>query len=137
MNEAAKLVSESVLGEDFITETIAGEPVTIYTPNIKAICRGLRYFSQIEIGEEYNDVNILGEILNNQEVIIKGLSELIAGDCCFRKYRALCARRLLRKATNNQIRSLWERVLPLLGGEDFFAYALSMKSATQMIAKPK
>lgn len=137
MNEAAKLVAESIANEDFITMPVGGITITVYPPAIKTLCRGLRYFAQIELLDEYDKFSILGEIVNNKEPIINGLSEFIVGDSSWRCWKVLRIRRLLYKCTNSQIKEIWDSITPLIGGEDFFAYALSMKSAARMIAKPK
>ena len=52
MNQAAKIVSDSLLGLDFKNVEIGGIVYTIKPPIIKIICRAIRHFSTIEMKGE-------------------------------------------------------------------------------------
>ena len=47
MNQAAKAVSDALLGLDFKNVEIGGMIYTIKPPTIKTICRAIRHFSNI------------------------------------------------------------------------------------------
>ena len=47
MNQAAKIVSDALLGLDFKNVEIGGMIYTIKPPTIKVICRAIRHFSNI------------------------------------------------------------------------------------------
>lgn len=47
MNQAAKTVSDALLGLDFMNVEIGGMVYTIKPPTIKIICRAIHHFSNI------------------------------------------------------------------------------------------
>lgn len=47
MNQAAKTVSNALLGLDFMNVEIGGMVYTIKPPTIKIICRAIHHFSNI------------------------------------------------------------------------------------------
>lgn len=130
--EAAELVAESVLGE-FVTVSIGKKVFSIYPPTIKIICQACKHFSKIKLEKEYNNVNIIGEIPNNINHVINGISCFITE----KKLERWKLRRQMHNMTNKEVKKLWDEVIPLIDGRDFFDYAFSMKSATEMIAKQK
>ncbi len=78
-NEAAKIVSESLIGASYVTITMGSKAYTLYPPTIKRLCQAIRHFSEIDIqGESILDA--LGEIPNATEHILKGLSCLLCGN---------------------------------------------------------
>ncbi|MEG1693440.1 MAG: hypothetical protein RR312_08630 [Bacteroidales bacterium] len=132
MNQAAELVSDSITDE-FITLTINGKVITAYPPKICVIAKGLKHFSRIELKEEYTKISIISEMSNNQKPMIEGLVWLIGRNWWDRRR----LRDILNKATWSELQSIWVQYYPLIGGEDFFVCALSMKSASNLIAKAK
>lgn len=137
MNQAAELVADSLLDESIATVIIGKNVYTVNPPAIKVICRACSSFAKIGLEGEYTKLNILSEIPQNAPHIIKGLSALIVGDANNWRWKAHKVGKVLQSATNKEIKEAWETILPLIGGDDFFAYALSMKSAAKMIARPK
>lgn len=137
MNEAAKLVSDSLLGEDFATIHIKDKYYTVYPPTIKVICRACSAFSKIGLDGNYSKLTVIGEIPENIPHIIKGLSALIVGNTRNWRWKAHKVGKAFQSATNSDIKDAWETILPLMDGGSFFEYALSMKSAAKIVAKEK
>lgn len=137
MNEAAKLVSDSVLGEDFATIKIGMKAYTVYPPTIKILCRAVSEFSKIGMDGEYNKTTVLAELPENAPYIIKGLSALVVGDVKCWRWKAHRIGKSLESLNLQELKSIIEEVLPLLGGDAFFACAASLKSMSKIAAKPK
>lgn len=137
MNQAAELVADSLLGESMATVIIGKSVYTVNPPTIKVICRACSSFAKIGLDGEYTKLNIISEIPKNIPHIVKGLSALIVGDVNNWRWKAHKIGKALQSATNKEIKEAWENILPLIGGDDFFDYALSMKSAAKMTAKAK
>ena len=137
MNQAAELVSGSLLGESMATIIIGRKVYTVNPPAIKVICRACSAFAKIRLEGDYTKLSVIGEIPCNAPHIIKGLSVLIVGDVKHWRWKAYKVGRYLQSATNKELNEAWETIYPLIGGEDFFAYAFSMKNAVKMIAKEK
>lgn len=135
MNKAAKLVSESIIGESFVTITAGKNVLTIYPPTIKVICRACAWLSRIELQDNYTEISIIGEIPRNSSHMINAISIMIAGDKKYWRWESFKIRRILQSATNKELLEAWVSISKILGGEDFFACALSMKSAAQIVAK--
>lgn len=137
MNQAAELVSDSLLGNSMATIIIGGKVYTVNPPAIKVICRACSAFVKIRLEGDYTKLSVIGEIPYNAPHIIRGLSALIIGDVRNWRWKAYKVSRVLRSATNKELYDAWETIYPLIGGEDFFAYAFSMKNAVRMIANEK
>lgn len=137
MNEAAKLVSDSVLGEDFITIKIGQKAYTVYPPAIKILCRAISEFSKIGMDGEYNKLTVLAELPENVPHIIKGISALIVGDVKCWRWKSYRVGKALKSLSFQELKNIIEDVLPLLGGDSFFACAASLKSMSKIAAQPK
>lgn len=137
MNQAAELVADSLLDASMATVIIGKNVYTVNPPSIKVICRACSAFAKIGMDGEYTKTNIISEIPQNTPHIIKGISALIVGDVSNWRWKSHKVGRVLQTATNKEIKETWENILPLIGGEDFFAYALSMKNVAKMVAKAK
>ncbi|HCK23731.1 MAG TPA: hypothetical protein DHW31_02945 [Bacteroides graminisolvens] len=137
MNEAAKLVSDSVLGEDFITIKIGKKAYTVYPPAIKTLCRAVSEFSKIGMDGEYNQLTVLAELPENVPHIIKGISTLIVGDVKCWRWKSHRVGKTLKSLNLHELKKVIEDVLPLLGGDAFFACAASLKSMSKIAAHPK
>ncbi len=137
MNEAAKLVSDSLLGDDFTTIKIGGKVYTVYSPSIKVLCRSVAEFSKIDMNGEYNKLTVLSELPENVPHIIKGLSSLIVGDVKCWRWKARRVGKNIKSSSLKELKSIIEEVLPLLGGDAFFACAASLTSMSKIAAKPK
>lgn len=137
MNEGANLVSESLLGNSFVTVSIGQNVYSVYPPTIKVLCRVVSAFSKIGMEGEYTKTSVLSEIPNNAECIIEGLAALIVGDCKHCKWKTYKVRKILRSATCSELKEAIELALPLLGGDDFFEVAALAKQIAGIAAKPK
>ena len=79
MNQAAKIVSDSLLGLDFKNVVIGDVVYTIKPPTIKIICRAIRHFSTVDMKGE-NIVEAMKEIPELTEGLLNGLSCFICGN---------------------------------------------------------
>lgn len=136
MNEAAELVSDSILGEGYSID-LSGKIYTIYPPCIKVVLRTIREFSKISMDGEYTPLNVLSEAEGNAPHIIKGLSLAIAGDCLLYKIKAFFIKRRLLKMRFSDLKELNAQCISMMGGEDFFQSAILAKNAAKMVAKQK
>lgn len=137
MDKAAELVSDSVLGNSFVTVVLAGKPYTVYPPAIKVVCRAISSFSKIGVDGEYTKLSIIGEIPENAPHIIKGLAALIVGDVKFWRWKARRIKKVLESSTLQELKEATESIISLIGGDDFFAVAACLKSVIGMAAKAK
>ena len=136
MNEAAKLVTDSLLNE-FVTIKVGNSAFTVYPPSIKVLCRAISEFSKIGMDGEYNKLTVLSELPLNSTHIIKGLSALIVGDVRNWRWKAHRVGKQLMKLNLSELNKVKEDVISLAGGDDFFACAASLKSMSVMAAKQK
>lgn len=136
MNEAAKLVSDSLTGE-FVTIKVNDNIYTVYPPSVKILCRAISEFSKIGMDGEYNKVTVLAEVPQNSPHIIKGLSCMIVGDVKNWRWKAHKVGKRLVTLNMSELNKLKNEVLSLAGGDDFFSIAASLKSMSKIAAKPK
>ena len=78
MNQAAKIVSDALLGMDFKNVEIGGIVYTIKPPTIKIICRAIRHFSNIGMTGD-NILEAINELPEATEDMLKGISCFICG----------------------------------------------------------
>jgi len=79
MNQAAKIVSDALLGMDFKNVEIGGVIYTIKSPTIKVICRAIHHFSNVGM-EGDNIVEAIKELPKATEDMLKGVSCFICGN---------------------------------------------------------
>ncbi|GEM_PF-244478 len=139
-NEAANLVTDSLLGIDFQSVVIAGEAYTIYPPTIKILSRGLKEWSAVDIEINKEQQISFANIPDNAPLILKGLSFFIVGDVADYETEA---NKLYEKWMNGtpgaSIKEMFDAckiVSELLGINDFFGCAVLLKSVVMMAAKP-
>lgn len=137
MDKAAELVSDSILGNSFITVVISGKPYTVYPPTIKVICRAVSSFSKMGVDGEYTKLSVIGEIPENTPHIVKGLASLIVGDVKCWRWKSRRVEKVFMSSTLQELKEVTESIIPLIGGDDFFAVAACLKSVTGMAAKAK
>lgn len=137
MNKASELISDSLLGDSYTTISIGGRAYTVYPPTIKVLCRALSAFSKIGMDEEYNKLSVLAELPENVPHIIKGLSCLIVGDAKCWRWKAHYVGKVIKSGTLSELKACVDAITPLLGGEDFFVCAASLKSLSRIAAKEK
>lgn len=141
-NEAAKIVAESILGVDFRTILINNKPYTIYPPTIKIICRGVMEWSKLNINlDDQNLYTLTGQIPENNEPILRGLSYFIIGDVKGYKWKAFRLYRKLRYGTPSirpdEMKEAVQVVFDLIQVQDFFDCATSCKNVAKTVATPK
>ena len=73
MNQAAKTVSDALLGLDFMNVEIGGMVYTIKPPTIKIICRAIHHFSNIGMTGD-NVMEAIKELPEATEDMLKGAS---------------------------------------------------------------
>ena len=79
MNQAAKTVSDALLGLDFKNVEIGGIVYTIKPPTIKVICRAIHHFSNIALRGD-NIMEAIKELTEANEDMLKGISCFICGN---------------------------------------------------------
>lgn len=127
MNQAAKIVSDALLGLDFKNVEIGGIVYTIKPPTIKVICRAIRHFSSIGMTGD-NIMQAIKELPEATEDMLKGIS-------CF-----ICCNEDLTKALENgtfeEIKNALEVCFSMMDISAFQCVS-SMKNVSMLAAKPK
>lgn len=95
------------------------------------------HFSKIGIDGEYTKLSILAELPKSVPHIIRGLSSLMVGDVRCARFKRWEIRRELSRLKLHELKAVINDILPLLGGDDFFASAASLKSLSGIAAKQK
>lgn len=127
MNQAAKIVSDSLLGLDFKNVVIGDVAYTIKPPTIKIICRAIRHFSTVDMKGE-NIVEAMKEIPELTEGLLNGLS-------CF-----ICGNEKLAKALENgtfeEVKDALEVCFSMVDISAFQCVS-SMRNVSMLAARPK
>lgn len=127
MNQAAKIVSDSLLGLDFKNVVIGDVVYTIKPPTIKIICRAIRHFSTVDMKGE-NIVEAMKEIPELTEGLLNGLS-------CF-----ICGNEKLAKALENgtfeEVKDALEVCFSMMDISAFQGVS-SMRNVSMLAARPK
>ena len=127
MNQAAKIVSDSLLGLDFKNVVIGDVVYTIKPPTFKIICRAIRHFSTVDMKGE-NIVEAMKEIPELTEGLLNGLS-------CF-----ICGNEKLAKALENgtfeEVKDALEVCFSMVDISAFQCDS-SMRNVTMLAARPK
>lgn len=127
MNQAAKIVSDALLGLDFKNVEIGGIVYTIKPPTIKVICRAIRHFSSIGMTGD-NIMQAIKELPEATEDMLKGIS-------CF-----ICCNEDLTKALENgtfeEIKNVLEVCFSMMDISAFQCVS-SMKNVSMLAARPK
>ena len=127
MNQAAKIVSDALLGLDFKNVEIGGIVHTIKPPTIKVICRAIHYFSNIGMTGD-NIVEAIKELPEATEDMLKGLSCFICGNEDLSK--------VLENGTFEEIKDALEICFSMMD-ISAFQCASSMRNVSMLAAKPK
>lgn len=127
MNQAAKIVSDSLLGLDFKNVEIGGMIFTIKPPTIKVICQAIRYFSTVEmLGTTI--VEAINSIPDVSDGLLKGLSCFICGDESMAK--------VLESGTFEEVKDALEVCFSMMDTSAFQCVS-SMKNVSMLAAIPK
>lgn len=127
MNQAAKIVSDALLGLDFKNIEIGGIVYTIKPPTIKVICRAIHYFSNIGMTGD-NIVEAIKELPEATEDMLKGVSCFICGNEGLSK--------VLENGTFEEIKDALEICFSMMDISAFQCVS-SMRNVSMLAAKPK
>lgn len=127
MNQAAKIVSDSILGLDFKNVEIGGMIFTIKPPTIKVICQAIRYFSTVDMSGT-TIVEVINNIPNVSDGLLKGLSCFICGNESMAK--------ALENGTFEEMKNALEVCFSMMDTSAFQCVS-SMKNVSMLAARPK
>nr|DAE63577.1 MAG TPA: hypothetical protein [Caudoviricetes sp.] len=127
MNQAAKIVSDALLGLDFKNVEIGGMIYTIKPPTIKVICRAIRHFSNIGMTGD-NIMEAIKELPEATEDMLEGISCFICGSEDLAK--------TLENGTFEEIKEALEACFSMMDISAFQCVS-SMKNVSMLAAKPK
>lgn len=127
MNQAAKIVSDALLGLDFKNVEIGGMIYTIKPPTIKVICRAIRHFSNIGMTGD-NIMEAIKELPEATEDMLEGISCFICGSEDLAK--------VLENGTFEEIKEALEACFSMMDISAFQCVS-SMKNVSMLAAKPK
>jgi hypothetical protein len=127
MNQAAKIVSDALLGLDFKNVEIGGMIYTIKPPTIKVICRAIRHFSNIGMTGD-NIMEAIKELPETTEDMLEGISCFICGSEDLAK--------TLENGTFEEIKEALEACFSMMDISAFQCVS-SMKNVSMLAAKPK
>lgn len=127
MNNAAKIVSDALLGLDFKNVEIGGMVYTIKSPTIKVICSAIRYFSKVEMNGD-NIIDAINSIPEITEDMLNGLSCFICGN-----------ESLSKDLLNGTFEEIKDAVQVCFSMMDISAFqcASLMKNVSMLAARPK
>lgn len=127
MNQAAKIVSDALLGMDFKNVEIGGIVYTIKPPTIKLICRAIRHFSNIGMTGD-NILEAINELPEATEDMLKGISCFICG--------SVDLVNALENGTFEEIKEALEVCFSMMDISAFQCVS-SMKNVSMLAARPK
>lgn len=127
MNQAAKAVSDALLGLDFKNVEIGGMIYTIKPPTIKTICRAIRHFSNIALRGD-NIMEAIKELPEATEDMLKGISCFICGNDSLVKE--------LENGTFEEVRNALEVCFSMMDISAFQCVS-SMRNVSMLAARPK
>ena len=127
MNQAAKIVSDALLGLDFKNVEIGGMIYTIKPPTIKVICRAIRHFSNIGMTGD-NIMEAIKELPEATEDMLEGISCFICGSEDLAK--------VLENGTFEEIKEALEACFSMMDISAFQCVS-SMRNVSMLAARPK
>ena len=137
MNEAAKLVTDAVIGNRYKTIVAGRKVYTIYSPCIKVICRALNEFSHIELPGSDTMIGFLSGIGEITPYLVRGVAALIAGNVDNWEQERDRIAAELEEATPEELKDAREISISLMNGRDFFACAALTMNVATMAAKQR
>lgn len=138
MNEAAKIVSEALLGLDYKTIFIGGKAYEVKAPTIKTMCLGLSEWAKIDFNlKDQTNLSLVTQIPEISKHQLRGISRFIESDIQL-------ADEIYNEWINedpsvsqDEISIAIDVILGLIDTKNFFLYANSALSAAKIIANPK
>ena len=126
-NQAAKTVSDALLGLDFMNVEIGGMVYTIKPPTIKIICRVIHHFSNIGMTGD-NVMEAIKELPEIAGDMLKGISCSICGS------EELAEN--LENGTFEEVRNALEVCFSMMDISAFQCVS-SMRNVSMLAARPK
>lgn len=135
MDKAAKVVSDAILGIDVKYISLHGKVFSVKPPSLKTVLMAIHHLSEVDVADNQNVLSVLF----NQEKSVKALARAIAiilrgGDGIGTWW---LARWIMRNTSFKEVKEVFEQVIPLLGGADFFAIASLSKNCRKIAAVPR
>ena len=126
-NQAAKTVSDALLGLDFKNVGIGGIVYTIKPPTIKVICRAIHHFSNIALRGD-NVMEAIKELPKATEDMLKGISCFICGNDS-----------LVKELENGTFEEVKDALKVCFSMMDISAFQCvsSMRNVSMLAARPK
>lgn len=126
MNQGAKIVSESIIGNDFRTVFVAGKAYTVYPPTIYKLSGAISHLSGIQDADNLKEVLLsLGE----SKSYSKALSWLITGDESLSEE--------LAKGTYEENVNALDEALSLIDSKVFLKAVSLARNVSLLAAKPR
>ena len=127
MNQAAKIVSDALLGLDFKNVEIGGVVYKIKPPTIKVICSAIHHFANIGMTGD-NIMEAIKKLPGVTEDMLKGISCFICGNENMAK--------ALENGTFDEIKEVLEICFSMMDISAFQCVSL-MKNVSMLAARPK
>lgn len=126
MNQGAKIISESIIGNDFRTVFVAGKAYTVYPPTIHKLSGAISCLSGVQEADNLKDVLLsLGE----SEAYSKALSWLITGDESLNEE--------LSQGTLDEVVDALDETLSMIDSKVFLKAVSLAKNVSLLAAKPR
>lgn len=137
MNEAAKLVSEALLGLDYKTIFIGSKAYEVKAPTIKTMCLGLSEWAKIDFNlKDQTNLSLVTQIPEISKHQLRGISRFIESDIQL-------ADKIYNEWINedpsvsqDEIDIVVDTILSLIDKEKVFRSAQGCLSAAKIIARP-
>ena len=141
MNQAAKTVSDALLGLDFMNVEIGGMVYTIKPPTIKIICRAIHHFSNNtsslkKTRKEFSNIGMTGDnVMEAIKELPEATEDMLKGISCF-----ICGNDSLVKELENgtfeEVKDALEVCFSMMDISAFQCVS-SMRNVSMLAAKPK
>lgn len=134
MNDAAKLVCDSLLGLDFQTFFLYKNTYTVFPPTMKTICKAIRHFAMLEIPLSKALTDAVNETSTISEHLYNGMAILIAnGDDSLTEQ----VKDDLLNTPMIDIPNIYQKLQGMMGVENFFICAVSARKSSEIAASMK
>lgn len=137
MNEAAKLVTASILGHEFKTFALGGKYYTMRRPSIRVMCRAITHFAEVKLENEHTELTVLGDVPRNAPHLIGGIAALLVGDVPFAQMRSWFLAHRLKRATVTELLGTMKTSVEIMQGRDFFEAATLAMEVAKIAARPQ
>lgn len=136
MNKLADIVSNSLIGNDFVNIRIAGKYYKVLSPTPRTLGNMLRSMNKVQ--EVENIEGVIRNAENNCEMIIEAISVcLYTGDSFVTRIKRNRFKRRAIKCYPAELREAFEDIIKLIYAVDFFLSAQVVKQTVQAMARQK